>query len=361
VTRLRVLLPPCLLLTSAALSAQTHKRPDFELVRVSAGVYAAIRADSSANVVHGNTTIIVNDRDVVVVDAAGTPAAARRVIAAVRRLTTKPVRYLVNTHWHDDHTMGNQAWVDAYPGLEIIGHPDTQRDMTAKAVANREQYVKSLPEILDFIAQQIAAGNGLDGTPLAPGERESLAADTRLAREYLAQAPSFRVIPPTLLVRRRFSLVRGDRTIDIRHFGWGNTPGDLIVYLPNEQVVVTGDLVVYPTPYVFDSHIASWQASLDSLRALGATTLVPGHGPVLRDFVYVDLVAGALRAVEEQIRAAKAKGLDLDAARKTLDVAELGDRFTGDSKVRRLSWENYFVGPAAQRAFEQADSVPQQR
>jgi cyclase len=355
--RRRCVLPLWLVLSSAPLAAQAHAAGDFVLVRVSDGVYAAIRADSSANVVHGNTTIIVNDADVVVVDAAGTPAAARRVIAAVKRLTRKPVRYLVNTHWHDDHTMGNQAWAEAYPGLEIVGHPDTQRDMTTKAVANREQYVKSLPEILGFIGRQLAAGNGLDGTPLAPGERESLAADTRLAREYLAQAPSFRVTPPTLLVRRRFTLVRGDRTIDIRHLGWGNTPGDLIVYLPREQIVAAGDLVVWPTPFVFDSHIASWQASLDSLRHLGATTLIPGHGPVMRDFTYVDMVAGALRSVEQQTRAAKARGLDLAAARKTVDLAELGRRFIGDSKVRRLSWENYFVGLAVERAFEQADSV----
>jgi glyoxylase-like metal-dependent hydrolase (beta-lactamase superfamily II) len=352
-----VLLPLWLVLSSAPLAAQTRAAPDFELVRVSDGVYAAIRADASANVVHGNNTIIVNDADVVVVDATGTPAAARRVIAAVKRLTRKPVRYLVNTHWHDDHTMGNQAWAEAYPGLEIVGHPDTQRDMTTKAVVNREQYVKSLPEILDFIARQLAAGNGLDGTPLAPGERESLMADTRLAREYLAQVPSFRVTPPTLLVRRRFTLVRGDRTIDIRHLGWGNTPGDLIVYLPREQIVVTGDLVVWPTPFVFDSHIASWQASLDSLRRLGATSLIPGHGPVMRDFTYVDMVAAALRSVEQQTRAAKARGLDLSAARKTVDLADLERRFIGDSKVRRLSWENYFVSLAVERAFEQADSA----
>src|SRR5687767_1923015 len=88
-------------------SQAAASRPGFELTRVADGVYAAIRSDSSVNIVHGNTTVIVNEQDVLVVDAAGTPAAARRVIAAVRRLSRKPVRYLVNTHWHDDHTMGN--------------------------------------------------------------------------------------------------------------------------------------------------------------------------------------------------------------------------------------------------------------
>jgi cyclase len=356
VTRLRVsLLWRAVSLGTAPLAAQTNPPPPgFELTRVADGVFAAIRTDSSANVVHGNTTVIVNDRDVVVVDAAGTPAAARRVIAAVRRLTSRPVRYLVNTHWHDDHTMGNQAWADAYPGLEIIGHPETVKDMTGKAVANREGYLKSLPGILEYIEKQLAAGNGLDGSPLAPGERRSLTADLRLAREYLAQAASFRVTPATLTVRRRLALVRGDRTIDIRHFGWGNTPGDLVVYLPRERVVITGDLVVWPTPFVFDSHIRSWRASLDSVRALGATTLVPGHGPVMRDQAYPDLVGEALRSVQEQTEAAKATGLDVEQTRKAVNLAELGRRFTGGDKVRRLSWENYFVGLAVQRAFEQA-------
>jgi glyoxylase-like metal-dependent hydrolase (beta-lactamase superfamily II) len=343
----------CLLHVSTTAPAQTPQS-GFGLIRVADGVYAAVRTDSSANVVHGNTTVIVNRADVVVVDAAGTPAAARRVIAAVRRLTPKPVRYLVNTHWHDDHTMGNQAWKKAFPGLEIIGHPHTRADMTGKAVANREQYVKSLPGILDYIDKQLAAGNGLDGTPLGPGERRSLEADLRLAREYLAQAPTFRVTPPTLTVERRLVLIRGERTIDIRHFGWGNTPGDLVVHLPRERIVIAGDLVVAPTPFVFDSHIRSWEASLDSLRALGATALVPGHGPVMHDFAYVDLVATALRSVREQTEAAKNRGLDADSARKVVDLAAIGRQFTGDDKVRRLGWANYFVGPAIQRAFEQA-------
>jgi glyoxylase-like metal-dependent hydrolase (beta-lactamase superfamily II) len=345
-----------LYLAPAALPAQ-RARPGFELTRVADGVWAAVRTDSSANVVHGNTSIIVNPTDVIVVDAAGTPAAARRLIAALRRLTPKPVRYLVNTHWHDDHTMGNQAWTEAFPGLEIIGHPATRNDMSTKATANREQYVKSLPGILAFIEEQLAAGKGLDGTPLAPGERRSLEADLRLAREYLAQAPAFRVTPASLTVERRMVLVRGERTVEVRHFGWGNTPGDLVVFLPREGVAITGDLVVSPTPFVFDSHIRSWEQSLDSLRALGATTFIPGHGPVMRDHAYVDLVAEALYSIRRQTEAAKRRGLALDSVRKIVDVADLGRRFAGDDKVRRLGWQNYFVGAAIERAYQQADTT----
>ena len=356
-TRPRV--PLLVLVTQVASSPLAAQRPDpgFEMTRIAHGVYAAVRADSSANVVHGNTTVIINDADVVVVDAAGTPAAARRVIDAVRRFTPKPVHYLINTHWHDDHTMGNQAWKEAYPVFEIVGHPETRKDMTTKAVANREQYVKSLPGILDYIEKQLAAGNGLDGRPLGPGERRSLEADMRLAREYLAQAPGFRVTPATLTVERQLVLFRGDRTIDIRHFGWGNTPGDLVVFLPRERIAVTGDLLVWPTPFVFDSHIRSWEASLDSLRALGATTLIPGHGPVQRDRQYLDLVADALSSIRRQTEAAKAKGLTADSAGKVVALGPLERRFTGDDKVRRLALQNYFVGTAVQRAYEQADSA----
>ncbi|MGH8703887.1 MAG: hypothetical protein ACREUO_00555 [Burkholderiales bacterium] len=82
-----------------------------------------------------------------------------------------------------------------------------------------------------------------------------------------------------------------------------------------------------------------------AIRADSSANVVHGNTTV---------IASALRAVQEQTEAAKAKGLDLEQTRKAVDVTELGRRFTGDAKVRRLSWENYFVGLAVQRAFEQA-------
>jgi glyoxylase-like metal-dependent hydrolase (beta-lactamase superfamily II) len=327
--------------------------PGFELVEVAPGVYAALRTEPGRNVVNGNSTIIVNDSDVVVVDATGTSAAARELIAAIQRLTRNPVRYLVTTHWHDDHAMGNHAFRQTWPGLEIVAHPATREAMTTTAVENRASSLKALPDILTFVRAQLAKGNGLDDTPLTAGERAGLESDLRLAQRYLAESPRFRVTLPSLTVERRLTLHRGSRTIEILHLGRGNTSGDLVVYLPHEGIVATGDLVVWPTPYVFDSYPDEWARALDTLHALNARVLIPGHGPLLRDYGYVDLIGRALRSVVAQTQAARTRGLDLEETRKAVDLEEFRRAFAGDDKVSNQTWRNYFVGPVVGRAYEE--------
>lgn len=331
--------------------------PGFELVQVAPGVFAALRTEPGRNVVNGNATVIVNDGDVVVVDATGTPAAARQLIGAIRRITGNPVRYLVTTHWHDDHVMGNQAFREAWPGLEIIAHPGTRDDMTTIAAANRQGYLKSLPGIIAYVKSQLAAGKGLEDTPVTPEERRGLESDVRLAERYLSESERFRMTLPTMLVERRMTLHRGERTIEILHLGRGNTRGDLAVFLPRERIVATGDLVVWPTPYVFDSYPAEWAASLDSLRALGAGILIPGHGPLLRDHTYVDLLARTLRSVVAQTRSARGRGLTLEETRKVVDLEEFRREFAGEDKVRNQAWRNYFAAPVVGRAYEQEEAA----
>ena len=98
---------------------------DFELRRLVDGVYVAVRPDVFRQPVEGNLVFIVNAEDVVVVDAGGTTASAESAIKLLRSVTDKPVRYLVNTHWHGDHNLGNAAFLKAYPGVEIVAHPNT--------------------------------------------------------------------------------------------------------------------------------------------------------------------------------------------------------------------------------------------
>ena len=108
-------------LALAALPLQASE-PRFELIKIADGIYAAIRTEPPGLTVNANTVFIINENDVVVVDTTLTPGTAREEIAALKRITNKPVRYVINTHWHDDHIMGNQAYKEAFPGVEFIAH-----------------------------------------------------------------------------------------------------------------------------------------------------------------------------------------------------------------------------------------------
>ena len=104
----------------------------FTIQELAPGVHALVRTAPPGLLVDANVLVIVNADDVVVVDSNYTPASAEASIAALRTLTAKPVRYLVNTHRHVDHTAGNQVYLREFPGVEIVGHPAMLEDLTAK-------------------------------------------------------------------------------------------------------------------------------------------------------------------------------------------------------------------------------------
>src|SRR5262245_58953151 len=140
-------------LAALVLFAQERPRPsipndpEIEVVPIVDGIYAVLRSQHpDEQPGHSNSLIIINDDDVVVVDATRMPSQARKIIAVVRALTDRPVRTLVHTHWHDDHVYGNQAFAEAFPGLEIVAHQNAREDMLAISLPrNLPGYKKDYP------------------------------------------------------------------------------------------------------------------------------------------------------------------------------------------------------------------------
>jgi glyoxylase-like metal-dependent hydrolase (beta-lactamase superfamily II) len=163
-----------------------------------------------------------------------------------------------------------------------------------------------------------------------------------------------RPVLPTLLVADSLILRRGERTIAIRYLGRGNTRGDLTVWLPREQVLVTGDLLVNPVPYSFGSHLGEWVATLGKLRALPARVIVPGHGTIQRDWSYFDQFVELLNATRRQAADAVRQGLDLEATRKAVDLAALRERFVQGDVRRGRAFDAFFTAPAVERAWLEA-------
>ena len=146
----------------------------------------------------------------------------------------------------------------------------------------------------------------------------------------------------------------GKRRVQIVSPGRGNTAGDAFVFLPDERVLLTGDLVTVPCPFPGTAYFADWIRSLDALLARRATVIVPGHGDVQHDDAYVRMVRELLAFTLDRARDAVKRGVPLDTLQKQIDFAPFVKRFAGDDPVRSAAFDNFYVQPAVPRAYEEA-------
>lgn len=336
-------------------SPSASRNSGFDVQPLAPGVYAEIRRELPGLAVDCNVVFIVNDEDVFVVDTNLTPGSARESIAALKRITSKPVRYVINTHWHDDHVIGNRAWRDAYPAATFLAHEALREYLPTRGVTARQQMAAQAPQFAALLRKLLDEKKSLGGGPLTEEERESYESDLRLVDRYVAENKGIEDVLPTETFTDRVTFHRGARTIDVRQIGRGHTKSDLVVHLPVEGIVVTGDLVVWPVPLVGSdqSWVADWSATLGKLRALGARTFIPGHGPVLHDDSYLALMQELFAYVQKETVAAVARGETLEQAQKSVDLSDFRRRFAGESAVRKVAFDNYVAEPAVAAAYRQ--------
>jgi cyclase len=142
----------------------------------------------------------------------------------------------------------------------------------------------------------------------------------------------------------------------IKYLGRGNTAGDLIVHLPKERVVATGDLVVSPQPFAFYSHLADWPKTLRALQSLDAAHVLPGHGEIQTDWKYVDQLIALIESTWEQTSSAVTRGLDLEATIKSVNLERFRVTFAGDDAARWRNFERLFLRPGVEAAYGEMKS-----
>lgn len=267
------------LIATTSLFANTNER---QVTNLAEGVYAIQHKSSNDGNVNGNTTVIIGDREVFVVDSCYSPSLAREDIAQIRQWTNNPVGYLLNTHFHNDHNNGNRAYLDAFPSLAIIAQEETKKDMDLIQPGNIERAPKQIAETIAALKQGKTPG----GRTLTEDEKKQVREMLPGLEQQEAEFKTMVYQPPTLMFVDQLDIDIGNREVQVKHLGRGNTPGDAIVYLPKEKILIAGDLLVSPIPYTFDGYRADWAQTLQNMAQLDATTIVPGHGPVLHDKAY---------------------------------------------------------------------------
>jgi glyoxylase-like metal-dependent hydrolase (beta-lactamase superfamily II) len=292
-----------------------HEGPDagdatFDVKKVADGVWAAVAAP--AYKVNCNTAIIEDDDGVTVVDTHSKPSAARVIVQRLRELTRKPVRFVVNTHFHWDHWHGNEVYPAAYPGAEVVANQLTREAMVRKGLKRIQDHVRTVPAEIVKLRADLAAAS--------PDRRPNLERDLRLAEAYLAEVTALKPALPTLAFERTMTLYRRDREIHLLHLGRAHTEGDVFVYLPREKVVITGDAVIGWTPYMGDGYPEDWAATLDRLAQLDFTHIIMGHGDVAgRDWLRT--FRGYVHDMVEAVRRESATGATLDEVKQRVTTA----------------------------------------
>jgi len=321
-----------------AVDTQTPEPPQRKITKLAEGIYAIEHEENSAGFNNGNTTVIIGERQVFVVDTCFLPSEARADIAQIRKWTDKPVSFVLNTHFHNDHNLGNRVYMNTFPALTIIAHTRTKESMDMFGPGSERREEKTT------VALQQMAETGktqqrsyIQPRPLTDEEKAEL---KTVLPQRLAVQDELKSLPfqsATLTFDHDFTIDLGNRIVQVKFLGRGNTAGDAVAYLPKEKIVVTGDLVAYPLPNTFDGYPSEWSQTLQNLAQLDADTFVPGHGPVLHDKAYILLVRDLMKSAVEQMNAKlsatfPAMFQTLDDVKDAVDLSAFRQRFAGNDK-----------------------------
>ena len=242
-----------------------------------------------------NSGFIIGETGVLVVDAMMVGSMVQPYLKAIRRVTDKPIRYLVNTHHHFDHCLGNQF----YAAAEVVSQRVCREAMVAQGVD------------VAYLRGQWP--------------------------QYGEEWPKTSLRPATITFEDRMVVHLGGRTIELLHPGSAHTYGDTLVYLPQEKVLFMGDVAFhYLTPFVADDHASHWIRVLDRIiRHMDVSTVVPGHGPVGDKTAPVETLR-YLRLLKRTSRLHFNRGASVDEAASAMRLGEYAEWAEPQRVVRNM-------------------------
>lgn len=325
-TRKIISLLSFLLLCPALLSAQGRvvESDSHRFEEVTEGVWLATGTGSVYTM--SNAMVLVGEFDTLVVDSHVTPAAARALIDSLAVITDKPIRYLVNSHYHFDHAHGNQAFPE---GIEIVGHEFTRKKLNGELGNVLEE--STFTSFSDPVPSTVANLQRQADAESDPARKAELVERHRVQRDYMNAIGEVQPTPPNITLETKLTLFQvvadGSREIQLHHFGRAHTGGDVVIYLPQDKLVFTGDMMLPGLAYMGDGHVDEWPATLDGLLTLDFDTWLPGHGPVMRSKEPVTNFQAYLRDLWTKATQMHSRGVSAEQAAQQIDMTNHSQNF----------------------------------
>lgn len=293
--------------TNAPVVSGAHR---FE--KITDGIYYATASGTMQ--VGANSPIFVNDNETLIIDSETSPTAGRALVQDIKVLTDKPVKYVIDSHFHYDHLFGNQIFGS---DVQIIGHDHTALRLKANTL---EQYtfltsIRPIAGRVDALRQRIAQEKD-------PQQKAALERQVQNSLAYQEQVKEVKQTPPNVTFDNTLTLTRGGREFRLMYLGRGHTDTDVVTYLPKERLVATGDLMESVISYMGDSYPDEWIATLDKLKALDFDTVMPGHGVPFKGKERITAFQDYLRDLIAQTNTLKRQGLSAEDAAAKIDLTK---------------------------------------
>jgi len=298
------------LLLVAGLATAAGAESGYKLDKVADGVYCATSTQTAYYV--ANSAIVVGDDAVLVVDSGASPSGARRLIEAVRTVSDKPIRYLVDTHFHFDHAFGNAAFG---PETVVISQEATRALLGPEALHGRTYrgFADGIPERVGQLRAQAVA------EPAAE-KRRSIEAQAAALEAYGQELATLTIATPRIAFSERAVVDLGHREVQLVFVGRGHTAGDTLVLLPRERVLCSGDFFNGYIGYMGDAYVDEWADGLDRLAKLDFETVVAGHGAPFKGKDRIAFVQACLRDLWRQAVDLRRAGVPADEAARRIDL-----------------------------------------
>lgn len=339
----------------SAVSLAQVQHEHFRVEKVNDHVYAFNAGDGTQHWVNGNSYAIITKDGVFVIDSHVSPMIAEANIAAIRKITDRPVKFLLNTHWHWDHNLGQGVYKQHFPDIQIIAQTETREIFVRRGPAFLER--RTSGQFDTYIAEYekaLAEGKDEEGTPLTAESRKQYEYTLHALKVYKPDVPRLEIVPPDVTFEKSLTIHLGEQEIHIRHEHRANTPGDAYVWLPQDSILFTGDILVHPIPYCFGGYFEEWVQQLDTMLSMRPKVILPGHGEVLRDTMYLRTVRDAFARLIEQTKAGFAKGItDPDTLRASIDMSHFRTIMAGDDFNRNWAFDNYMMRPGVARLVKE--------
>ena len=261
----------------------------------------------------GNHPVIIGDRDVILVDAGTTPSAARALLEDLKSITDKPVRWVINTHFHYDHTDGDTIFA---PEVGIIAHDYVRQAIQDLDVTHREPMKTGMANMalqVESLKKQIADEKDAQ-------KRKTLQTQLAATQADLEEMKALKPVPPTMTYSSKMTLYQGQREVQLLFLGRGHTEGDTVVFLPKERIVCTGDLMESRLAYMGDALFDEWITTLDALKKLDFDTVLPGHGVPFHEKSLITAFQSYLSDFMTKVADLRKQGLSAEEAAQKVDL-----------------------------------------